>query len=393
MVALGLSLGVAVSNSFARFAYGLILPAMREDLAWSYAEAGWLNTANALGYLAGAILTFTLIGRVSLERMFVLGMLVTSLSLLFSGFTEDFERLTALRVSAGLAGAPVFISGGALVARIFPDQRRAVQAIALYFSGGGLGVLISGVALPALFASQGVTSWPVAWVVLGTLSGLSTVISALAIRYANPPNISSTTPAAVLISVGQLPVKAMVFALTGYGFFAAGSIVYMTFLAAWMQDNQAGQFLVSATWGILGIAIMISPFAWRAVLARYSNGVPLALASAGTATGTLFPLAMSTHANMIVSGAIFGLSIFMVPSAITAFVRKNLPVSLQPSGIALFTVIFAIGQSIGPVSAGALGDAVGTILSGLVFAGGVLTIGAVCSFRQRSLNQTKFGTM
>ena len=61
-IAAGLSLGPAVSNGIARFAYGLLLPAMREDLGWSYAEAGWLNTANAIGYLAGAALSLWLIG-------------------------------------------------------------------------------------------------------------------------------------------------------------------------------------------------------------------------------------------------------------------------------------------------------------------------------------------
>ena len=50
-----LALGVTVSNSFARFAYALVLPAMRSELAWTYAQAGWLNTANGIGYLLGAV--------------------------------------------------------------------------------------------------------------------------------------------------------------------------------------------------------------------------------------------------------------------------------------------------------------------------------------------------
>jgi hypothetical protein len=36
----GLTLGVMVTNGFARFAYGLILPAMRSELNWTYAQAG-----------------------------------------------------------------------------------------------------------------------------------------------------------------------------------------------------------------------------------------------------------------------------------------------------------------------------------------------------------------
>ena len=70
MVLAGLALGVTVTNSFARFAYGLILPAMKSEMAWTYAQAGWLNTANALGYIVGAVITM-LFDRASLAHAFV----------------------------------------------------------------------------------------------------------------------------------------------------------------------------------------------------------------------------------------------------------------------------------------------------------------------------------
>jgi len=38
--ALALSLGAAVALGFARFNYALLLPAMRQDLAWTYTQAG-----------------------------------------------------------------------------------------------------------------------------------------------------------------------------------------------------------------------------------------------------------------------------------------------------------------------------------------------------------------
>ena len=56
-LALALSVGAAVSLGVTRFAYGLLLPPMRADLGWSYALAGGMNTANALGYLLGALIT------------------------------------------------------------------------------------------------------------------------------------------------------------------------------------------------------------------------------------------------------------------------------------------------------------------------------------------------
>jgi predicted MFS family arabinose efflux permease len=55
LLALALSMAAAVSLGITRFAYGLLLPIMRDDLGWSYTLAGAMNTANALGYLVGAL--------------------------------------------------------------------------------------------------------------------------------------------------------------------------------------------------------------------------------------------------------------------------------------------------------------------------------------------------
>ena len=62
-IAFLLSFGPTVSDSFARFANALLLPSMREELALSYSQVGWLNTANAIGYLGGAILIWLLVRR------------------------------------------------------------------------------------------------------------------------------------------------------------------------------------------------------------------------------------------------------------------------------------------------------------------------------------------
>src|SRR5450755_1566259 len=50
-----LSLTPTVGLGIGRFAYSLVLPDMRDALGWSYSAAGFLNTINAAGYLAGAL--------------------------------------------------------------------------------------------------------------------------------------------------------------------------------------------------------------------------------------------------------------------------------------------------------------------------------------------------
>ena len=95
-----LSLGPAVSNSFARFAYALLLPAMRAELELSYSQAGALNTANALGYLAGALIAARYASRVGNRRMFRAGMIVTVTALMGSGLAETFAAQLCLPRSA-----------------------------------------------------------------------------------------------------------------------------------------------------------------------------------------------------------------------------------------------------------------------------------------------------
>src|SRR3954464_2038770 len=77
-LAAALSLGAAVSLGVTRFAYGLLLPPMREDLQWSYTLAGGMNTANAMGYLLGALVTPALMARWGPSRLLLGGSALAS---------------------------------------------------------------------------------------------------------------------------------------------------------------------------------------------------------------------------------------------------------------------------------------------------------------------------
>ncbi len=110
-LALALSLGAAVSLGITRFAYGLLLPPMRDDLGWSYTLAGAMNTFNAVGYLVGALATPWLMRRFSPMALLIAGSLGASLFMALSGFFTAATPLLAQRLLAGVASALVFIAG------------------------------------------------------------------------------------------------------------------------------------------------------------------------------------------------------------------------------------------------------------------------------------------
>ena len=162
LVLAGLALGLTVTNGFARFAYGLLLPAMKSEMGWNYAQAGWLNTANALGYIAGAVLTMGLIRRVPATRLFAFGLFTTTLALLATGLDAALWWQTLWRILAGICGAMSFSTAGTLAAGLFrSDPRRNALAIAILFgSGGGLGIVLAGAALPLMLDAWGPGAWP-----------------------------------------------------------------------------------------------------------------------------------------------------------------------------------------------------------------------------------------
>jgi MFS family permease len=386
-VAVGLSLGPAVSNGLARFAYGLILPAMRTDLDWSYAQAGWLNTANAMGYLVGALATLALVDRIGARRLFVLGMLASPLALAGSALSPDLLLQSLFRILAGIAGAALFIAGAAMASTLFRDAAgRNALAISLYFGGGGLGMVASGAAIPLLLERWGAGAWPEAWLYLAALAAAAVAPSLAAARRCPEPSGGAGTTG------GALPLRAMSRATAGYFLFAVGYIVYVTFLVALLREGDAAAGLVALSWTILGIGVILAPFLWRSLLARTEGGGALGLACLATGAATLLPLAFpGSVPALMLSVSVFGLSFFMAPTAVTSFARKNLDEALWGRAVAMFTTVFATGQIVGPTAAGLIADATGALSRGMAAAGLILLAGAAVAFLQQPLRTRAAG--
>lgn len=384
LAVIGLSLGPAVANGFARFAYGLILPEMRADLNWSYTEAGWINTANAIGYLAGAVLALTLISRYGPRRLFIGGMWLLAASLLASALTRDLWALSLWRVLAGVGGAPVFIAGGIMASAVFGvDRRRSAVAIAVYFGGGGLGMMATGGPLPFFMDQRGAEAWPMAWLFLGLASAICFLPAWAAAAVSPDPRRPKTTHAE------PLPLAAMSPTLIAYFLFGLGYTGYVTFLVAWLRDGGADAALVARTWTLMGAAVTIAAPLWSPLLARAEGGMAVALTLAATGVGAALPLFWAGEAGVYASALIFGASFFMVPTSVTAFGRRNLPQAQWGASLSLMTVVFSVGQILGPVTAGAISDAKGDAAAGLAAGAATLLLGVAIAASQRPLAPPK----
>lgn len=341
--AVRLALGTAVALGFARFAYGLLVPVMREELDWSLATAGMSATGNGLGYLAGALMTPPLARRIGAAALFRLGMLVTATALAASAACADPLFLLTTRAVAGVAGAWVFVSGGVIAAHL-AGRAGSGTPITIYFAGTGLGVLGSGVALP--IAGD---HWRAAWVGLGIASALATTAAWSA---AEEP--ASASPE----SAGGTRLRPLRPTVVAYFLFAAGYITYITFLSVHLTERSAPTGWVMATWAVVGVAITLAPLLWSRPIARLPGNRMLAVLLAVLACGAGLALIASPPV-MLVSAGMYGATFMMVPAIVTALVKATTAVPEWTGTLAACTAVFAAGQTVGPWSAGLLADRTG----------------------------------
>ncbi len=387
-MALALSMGAAVSLGITRFAYGLLLPPMRADLGWTYALAGGMNTANAFGYLMGALTMPALMRRVGPTRLLVWGAVLASGFMAASGFFETAPSLLLQRWLAGVASAWVFVAGGLLAARLGATHpTRAGLLLGVYYGGTGFGILLSALLVPpVLRAAAGLPhGWAWAWWMLAALSAVATIVLAVTTR------ASVISPAVATLNAearaDQQPVSMCRFgwALAGYTLFGAGYIGYMTFVIALLREQGVSAAGVTVFYSLLGVACIASSRLWAGLLDRYRDGRPQALLNGLLGVATLLPVLSTAWPVALASGVLFGAVFLSVVASTTALVRHNLPQGQWVTGISAFTIAFALGQIVGPTVTGWISDGAGGLARGLVVSAVTLWIGSALASRQKPL--------
>ncbi|QYN40242.1 YbfB/YjiJ family MFS transporter [Pseudonocardia sp. DSM 110487] len=370
-----LALGTASALGFARFAYGLLLPAMREDLHWSLAQAGAMNTANGLGYLLGAMLAAAVVRRIGTAAAFRTGMVLTAVALAATALSGDFVILLAARAAAGVTGAVVFIAGGVIAARIAARSSSGVP-LTIFFAGSGLGIAAGGASIPALGSE-----WRTGWVGLAAAAGVAALVSWTAAR------AEGEAPAA---TAGRAFVLPLWWVAVPYVLFATGYITYITFLSAYLADRHASVPEVTLVWTVMGLAVMAAPALWSRPVVRWPGGTALGALLAILAAGAALALVSTALPVILASVVLYGASFMSVPAAVTARVRDATPPADWTATIAAFTTLFAAGQTAGPWIAGIVADHTSTgatvaWTAVLCFAGAVI---ALTGHRTRQTQRT-----
>ena len=376
-----LSLAPTVGLGIGRFAYALVLPDMRDQLGWSYSAAGFMNTINAVGYLAGGLLASRIIRRFGLSSTVRWATLACLLSLALCALSGNFVVLSLARLLIGVAAAALFVGGAALATTIAQSRpERANFLMSLFYAGPGLGILSSGLIAPFVLQAFGPGSWWIVWWALTLLSVVMTIPLMLA-----PLDTRAAVDHATRTAFSVRPVLIY---LVGYFLFGAGYIAYMTFMIAYVRDGGGGAAAQSVFWSLIGISAFATPWVWRSVLALDRGGLATTIILGVNAIGAALPIFGHSPLLLAISALVFGVAFFAVVGSTTAFVRFNYPPAGWPAGIAAMTIAFGIGQTLGPILVGAITDAMGSLSFALNVSAAMLALGAIAAMFQRKLSST-----
>nr|WP_306237909.1 YbfB/YjiJ family MFS transporter [Ornithinimicrobium sp. HY1745] len=355
----------------ARFAYALLLPAMSDDLSWSYSAAGALNTTNAAGYLVGALLAAPLARAMGTRRAFLAGTAVTTLAIGLTATTSLYAVLLTIRFVAGLAGALAFVLGAALVAEASHrgSRGRAAVLLGVYFGGAGAGIVAAGLLVPWVLEITHGSGWREGWIALAAVGVLATIAAGLAARRV-------ADPAPPEDHARRWDRRLIGWAVLAYTCFGLGYIAYLTFISEYLTDQGMTGPLIAGFWAVVGVTAAVSGLAWGPLLGRVGGSRGMAVVMTALAVGTVLPVVLDGPVAAYLSGAVVGGSFLAVVTAVSIAVREALPQPHWTAGIAFATIAFGLGQTVGPTLTGWVSDVTADLGTGLLLSGAILVVGA-----------------
>ncbi|HIC0431947.1 TPA: MFS transporter [Escherichia coli] len=338
VLTLGMGLG--------RFLYTPMLPVMMAEGSFSFSQLSWIASGNYAGYLAGSLLfSFGAFHQPSRLRPFLLA--------------------SAL---AGVASAGMLIFGSTLIMQ----HTRHPFVLAALFSGVGIGIALGNeyVLAGLHFDLSSQTLWQGA----GALSGMILI----ALTLLMPSKKHAIVPMPLAKTEQQIMswwLLAILYGLAGFGY-----IIVATYLPLMAKD--AGSPLLTAhLWTLVGLSIVPGCFGWLWAAKRWGALPCLTANLLVQAISVLLTLASDSPLLLIISSIGFG-STFMGTTSLVMTIARQLSVPGNLNLLGFVTLIYGIGQILGPALTSMLGNGTSALASATLCGAAALFIAALISTAQ-----------
>lgn len=352
------AVGIALNVGLARFTYGVMLPSLRRELGLDYFASGSLNTIHLGGYLVGTLFAAAL-GR----RMAAWKMSRDAHLLIFAGAIAcalapasmfGYSILAVGRLATGIgAGVGILAIFVIVYDAVGVSKRPLVSAIVW----AGMNIAIIGSGLCVSYLVETAIGWRIAFAVTAAVAlAVALAFPPAGMRGAASPTIAGHTASA---RGEKMLSPRWLFLIVAYFFFGIGYLAYATFAGVRLAAIGASSFTAGTTWVTLGIASMIGSFGTFMLLndERVKRLALVAALGFGT-VGSI--VASGNSAAAALAGALLvGFGLAATPTIVIAYVRDRSSDADYPRAFSIASALLAIGQMIGPLGGGAVGDFAG----------------------------------
>jgi MFS family permease len=354
-------------NYIDRYVLPAVGPRVKEALALSDEQLGFLGSAFLLSYLATSPLFGYLGDRFSRTRLMGLGVAIWSLATAGGGLARGFGQMLAARGAVGVGEASYAAISPALLSDYYPKERRGRVFAIFYLAipvGSAVGYLLGGL-LEHHFG------WRAAFFAVG-LPGL--LLALLTLTIADPPRGINDAPTDVPAESYGASVRALlrnaayVRAVLGYAAytFAVGGL---SFWVPIYFNRERGLPLGRADLLVGGITVAAGiggTFAGGFLADRLASRVRQAyLYVSGLSMLVAIPLAwiaLAAHSPRTYAAALLAAEfmVFLSTGPINVVIVSVVPVTMRATAMAgSIFVIHLLGDAAAPWVVGALSDRVG----------------------------------
>jgi MFS family permease len=329
-----------------RFAYTALLPSVQRGVGFDDAAAGTIASLNLVGYLAGVMWARAAVAGPWRTTLLRLGIAASVLTTGAVAGSTGLAGWIALRFASGVASGLVFVLVSAAVLEALPAGREHLAG--LLYAGVGCGIALSG----AVAAGTAGSPWPTPWLLLAAASTVLALPAWALGRRIVPGSVPGPGPvtASQGVTLGRLGAS---YFLEGLGYIVSG-----TFAVTAVQRQPEVSAWAPWVWVATGLAAAPSAVLWGAVARRIGPRRALVYAFATQAVGMSLPV-LSSSAGAAMAGALLFGGTFMGITTLTMSLGRLLHPGREGRVVATLTMIYGVGQALGPFLAGLLSHAAG----------------------------------
>jgi len=368
----------AVAQSFGRFAFGVVLPAVRNDLGLSNTVAGTLATVNVGAYLLGTIAVAAMANRHKLLRIMRIGFVIAIAGLGLTALAPNVWVVALAMLCSGFGGAMMWIPSPVIAAAAMPAEKRSV-AIGLLGTGMGSGVVFASQLSSWVRSSMGDGDWRVVYVVLVSFGAVVLAATFLFVGHdQDQPKAGSGGFGGFTALTRMRAWKPLTAAYTSFGFMY---LLVLAFLVARLEDDNGWtSSRASLAFTLVGVAMIFGGPLFISLAGRF--GVRRSLAAGFSGWILVVLLLLPGWFVVTLGGAmVIGLIFAGIPTTITLYVVENTTVDDYGPSFAAATLAFGVAQMIAPQIGGLLADLQGSFTIVFVLSAALAATGLVAALR------------